>query len=69
MQEIRLVRVGDVDSEILSWLLVALADTLKMPCSLEKKVIAPALLIMQADSNIFPPNCWEKSGTAATVSR
>ena len=43
MQEIRLVRVGDVDSEMLSWLLVALADTLKMPCSLGKKVISPAL--------------------------
>ena len=42
MQEIRLVRVGDVDFEILSWLLVALADTLKMPCSLEEKVIDPA---------------------------
>ena len=41
MQEIRLVRVGDVDSEILSWLLVALADTLKMPCTLEQKVIDP----------------------------
>ena len=42
MQEIRLVRVGDVDSEMLSWLLVALADTLKMPCNLDKKVISPA---------------------------
>jgi archaemetzincin len=42
MQEIRLVRVGDVDSEILSWLLAALADTLRMPCSLEEKVIDPA---------------------------
>jgi archaemetzincin len=41
MQEIRLVRVGDVDSEIISWLLVALADTLKVPCSLEEKVIDP----------------------------
>ena len=43
MQEIRLVRVGDVDSEILSWLLVALADTLNMPCTLEEMVIDPEL--------------------------
>lgn len=43
MQEIRLVRVGDVESEILSWLLVALADTLRIPCSLEEKIIDPTI--------------------------
>jgi len=42
MKEIRLVRVGEVDSEIISWLLVALSDALRMPCALEDTVIDPA---------------------------
>ena len=42
MNEIRLVRIGEVDSEIISWLQVALGDALKMPCALEDKVIDPA---------------------------
>ncbi|MFN8005801.1 MAG: archaemetzincin family Zn-dependent metalloprotease [Terriglobia bacterium] len=42
MPEIYLVRIGDVDADVLSWLQVALTDTLGMPCLLEKKILDPA---------------------------